>query len=283
MDAVTTTVTYSGTTVTFASAPANGSLIKIHSNNFQLLKKLTPAAAQGSQKFGTSTVLCPFDCTAYIGAPERDATIGTYNVGSVYRYTNIGRLYGSVTGTVTTPTVTVGHGIRINDFDVVFTGTSLAQVVIDINNKNIPGVTANAVANQLYIVCDVVLVADKLRILPGSGTGLTDLGLGVFSLTQTINNPTPGDSDEFGRTLAISYDAMKLLIGSSNDGTTEVMTFDRYSTKLANYYVTDNGSQHLTTMVNDSSSTLTGTATTFDSGSINFYDNIGKSGCYIGK
>ena len=278
VDAVTTTVTYSGTTVTFASAPANGSLIKIHSNNFQLLKKLTPAAAQGSQKFGTSTVLCPFDCTAYIGAPERDATIGTYNVGSVYRYTNIGRLYGSVTGTVTTPTVTVGHGIRINDFDVVFTGTSLAQVVIDINNKNIPGVTANAVANQLYIVCDVVLVADKLRILPGSGTGLTDLGLGVFSLTQTINNPTPGDSDEFGRTLAISYDAMKLLIGSSNDGTTEVMTFDRYSTKLANYYVTDNGSQHLTTMVNDSSSTLTGTATTFDSGSINFYDNIGKSG-----
>ena len=251
VDGVAATVTsYNGSgnkTVTFAAAPANGSLIKIHSNNFQLLKKISPAAAQASQRFGTSTALCPYDCTAYVGAPAQDSATGVYNIGAVYRYTNMGRLYGEVTGTVTNPTVTSTHKIRINDFDVVFTGTSLSQVVIDINSANIPGVTASAISNKLHIVCDTVLLADKLRILPGSGTALTDLGLDVFTLTQTIANPTPGDSDKFGQTLAVSYDAQKLLVGSSNDGTTEHCTFDSDET-------------------------------TFDLNSIKFYDVIGESG-----
>ena len=55
-----TTVTpasYIGTTVTFSTAPGNGSLIKVDTNNFQLLKKLTPSS-QTNQQFGYSAVLC---------------------------------------------------------------------------------------------------------------------------------------------------------------------------------------------------------------------------------
>ena len=246
-------VTYTGTgnkTVTFATAPGNGSLVKIHTNNFQLLKKLTPVSSQENQQFGYNLILCPYDCTAYVGAPQRDAANNAYNVGSVYRFTNMGRLYGQVTGTVTNPAVTAGHGIRINDFDVVFTSTTLAQVVLDINNTNIPGVTASNVSNKLQIVCDTVLVADKLRILPGSGTALTDLGLDVFVLTQTINNPNPTPGDEFGSVLAISSDAQKLAVGSTKDGTVEILTFD-------------------------------GGNTTFDINSLRLIDEIGQSGSVL--
>ena len=245
-----TGVTYTGSgnkTATFTTAPAAGSLIKIHSNNFQLLKKLAPATTQSNQRFGTSTVLCPYDCTAYVGSPAQNSTLNVENVGAVYRFTNMGRLYGEATGTVAAPTVTIGHGIRINDFDVVFTGTTLSQVITDISNKNIPGITVSAVSSKLHIVCDTTLVADKLRILPGSGTALTDLGLDVFTLTQTIDNPSPGDSDAFGGVLAISYDARKLFVGSSNDSTIENCTFDSDTT-------------------------------TFDLSSIKFADEIGQSG-----
>jgi hypothetical protein len=250
---VQTGETYTGSgnkTVTFSTAPGNGSLIKIASNNFQLLKKLTTPVTQSQQQFGTSTVLCPFDCTAYVGAPLVDSANSVQNAGAVYRYTNMGRLYGKATGTVTNPAVTIGHGIRINDFDVVFTGTSLTSVVNDINNKAIPGIGASAVNNQLYIECDIVLVADKLRILPGSGTALTDLGLDVFKNTQTISNPNPIADDQFGTVLAISDDALKLAIGSALETSIETTSFD-------------------------------GNTTTFDLGSLKFVDQVGQSGAVL--
>ena len=57
-----------------------------------------------------------------------------------------------VTGANTNPTVFAGHGITINNEDVVFTGTDLSDVVTDINEAGIEGISAQASGTQLKIV-----------------------------------------------------------------------------------------------------------------------------------
>ena len=59
-----------------------------------------------------------------------------------------------VTGANTNPVVFAGHGITINEQDVVFTGTDLSDVVSDINNAGIPGIGALASGTQLRLVGD---------------------------------------------------------------------------------------------------------------------------------
>ena len=226
------TVASTSTTVVLAQAPALGSEVRIETNNFRLLKTITPADTEEGQAFGTSVLICPANCTIYASAPNQDNAL-VRNTGSVYRFTNLGRLYGVVTGTVTSPTVTAGHRIRINDYEVEFTGTSLTSVIDDINNALIPGITASNSSNKLKITCDTELVANKLRILPGNtGTALTDLGLDIFTNTQTIKNPNPYDNANFGKTLALKNTADVLFIGSDVANTIEITTFDDSTTSF---------------------------------------------------
>jgi hypothetical protein len=248
-------VTYTGTgnrTVTFEDTVPLGSIVSIETNNFQLMKKLTAHAAQESQRFGSSVVICPFNCTVYVGAPERDSDENALNIGAVYRFSNLGRLYGVAEGSVENPSVTPGHGIRINDFDVVFSGSSLSSVVSNINAAAIPGVFAEAVNNKLKITADLVLLADKLRVSPGIGAALEDLGLDIFELTQTITNPFPEQQDNFGEVLSISSDALKVFVGSTQDSTIQLTTFDKNTVE-----------------------------TTFDQVSVLFRDDIGVSGSVL--
>lgn len=96
----------------------------------------------------------------------------------------------SITGTTHAPTVTAGHSILINGVEVVFTSTTLAQCILDIN----------ALTNQTSVIAHQATVAGYLTltnatnyednpfsIQAGTGTALTDLGLTANTYSKWPN------------------------------------------------------------------------------------------------
>ena len=245
----------SGTTLTFNEAPASSAVIKVDTNTFIQMQKMAEQTANTrgvGNEFGKSVLICPTDCSIYLGNPSDDPR-ELRNSGSVDRYVNQGRVYGTITSTATSPTVTAGHSIRINDFEIVFTSTSVDSVKTDINNAGIAGVTASVTSGVLTISSSSTIQLQKLKVLPGLGTGLSDLGLDVFYYAQTILAPKGRVNSNFGDTLAISDDAETLFIGAPNCTMRVNMQFDI------------NATTELPT-------------TTFDIDSTSFFDTNPKSG-----
>ena len=132
-----------GNTITFFSSVEPGMVVTIETNTFNQLQILTGSSPQSEARHGTSLTICSFNCAIYIGAPGFDVATGDHgepaniaivplidkgiviNSGMVVKNHNQGRLYGTIAGTTINPTVTPGHSIRLNDFEIVFTGFSL--------------------------------------------------------------------------------------------------------------------------------------------------------------
>lgn len=237
----------SGSTITFTTTPTAGSIVSVETNQINKIQESYPVTSYQGQKFGYSVDLCNNNCSIYAGAPYQ-SSIGILN-GAVYRYLNQGRVYGEITGTQQNPTVTNGNSIRINNFEVVFNSLNLTGVVNNINAANIPGVTASSVDGYLKITSSSLLSSDKLRILPGIGSALSDLGLLVFPEVQTILNESKKSYDYFGKRVKINKSSNALYIGSDSAQTVQTCTFD-----------------------------LATKQTTFDSGSTNFDDSVVSSG-----
>jgi hypothetical protein len=87
----------------------------------------------------------------------------------------------SITGTHASPTVTAGHSIIINEVEIFFTSTTLAQCIIDINayaNKTNIIAHQGLVANYITLTNSVGYEDQSFSLLAGSvGTALSDLGL----------------------------------------------------------------------------------------------------------
>jgi hypothetical protein len=87
----------------------------------------------------------------------------------------------SVTGTISTPTVTPGHSIFLNGIEIVFTGAgNLAAVISDINSsQRLTGVCAHSgtVTNYLTVTNSPGYEGSSITIASGTGTARTDLGL----------------------------------------------------------------------------------------------------------
>ena len=86
-------------------------------------------------------------------------------------------IWSAVQGTVTNPTVTIGHAITINGNAISMTSTTAAQVVADINAAAVTGVTASlTTAGNVRLFGDETTVNGKI-IISGSGTVLADIGI----------------------------------------------------------------------------------------------------------
>ena len=229
--------TYSGSTVTFktASGIKIGDFIDIETNNMSLVEILSSSAVVGDAEFGYDVKICSYNCSIYAGCPgdTKSNTEGIIkdDAGSVARFINKSRVYGLITGTVENPTVTIGQRIRINDFYVTFTGTSLDNVVTDINNANIPNVTASNSSNKLHLTLDSLVTTalnNKLIVWPvtGNESVLTDLGLTIFSFMQTMYNPFPRQFARFGHSLDVSSNALGIAVGAPGGATNLIVTFD---------------------------------------------------------
>jgi hypothetical protein len=231
--------TFDGTTVSFAVAPATGSIVTIDTNNAVLSQVITEessvdnsasGAATGAQ-FGYSLDLCPADCSLYVGSPYDDYT--TIDGGQVYRFINQGRFYGVATGTVTTPTISTSTIISLNDFIVSFSGSeTLTQIAQAINAETIPGVTALTENNVLSIVTDSTVVADKLKIVQVTGDFLADVGIDLYASQQVIRSPRSKNFNNFGKVVKISPDSQTLAVGTDVGDTILTTTFDSDTTRL---------------------------------------------------
>jgi len=219
---------FSGAICQFVVAPGAGKIITIETDEFSQVEETAADSPLAENQFGYSVDLCSYNCSIYAGAPyySSNEAAGKFQTGAVYRLLNQGRIYGNITGEVQNPTVTSADSIRLNDYEVIFTGSSLTQVVSDINNKQVPGVTASNANGYLSIVSSGTISTDKLRVLPGTGSALTDLGLDVFPQTEIILNPTNFAFDQFGQRVLIDNTSERLAIGSTEAITIADTTFD---------------------------------------------------------
>ena len=214
--------------VQFVVEPGAGKIITIESDEFNLIEQTAAANPLAETQFGYSVDLCPYNCSIYSGAPyyNSDASQGKFATGAVYRHVNQSRIYGNITGNVQYPTVTSGSSIRLNDYEVFFLSTTLDAVVTAINNQSIPGVTAANTNGYISLTSNGTVIADKLRVLPGAGSALSELGLDVFIQTEIIDNPTGFVNDQFGQQVKIDTTAERLLVGSTEAITIVDTTFD---------------------------------------------------------
>jgi len=91
----------------------------------------------------------------------------------------------SVIGTETSPTITAGHTIFLNDTLITASGTTASSLAIDINDASIAGVAAKVVDGKLQLYIDSDATNDGstndgngiLDIAAGTGTILTDVGI----------------------------------------------------------------------------------------------------------
>ena len=241
--------------------PPIGQKLRFETNQFVLDQTIT-AENTGivGQRFGQKVEMCGTGCNVYITGPEYFTD--PYQRGAVNRYLNVGRVFGVVTGrytetingveTVVTPTVTPGHGIIVNDRYVEFSLTTVEHVVAQINNANIPGITAETVADgdttQIKITSDVAVANEKLSIKTADGsTAITDLGISIYKFAQMITHPN-NVGEKFGSALALSQGSGKLAIGSDGGDVVVDTTFDKTNTETK----FDSGSTSFVLLAKDS-------------------------------
>jgi len=228
----------SGSSVQFGaySTPIRAQKLTIETNQFVFDQKL--AGLSGTNfRFGSDTDFCSSGCNIIVASPGY--IYGGYQAGAVTRIVNAGRIYGSITGTKSNPTVTAGHSIVINNVNIVFSSSTLDSVVTVINQTFIPGVTAENINNKLKITSRVVVPGQKLDIKQGVGTPFTDLGINLYQSTQNITHPGPVTGETFGIAVALNADSTVLAIGSQGGDSTIPTsidngntTFDKLSTEI---------------------------------------------------
>ena len=211
-----------------------GDFVEIETNNFTHAGTLHMQGIVQNAHFGYAIRVCPTNCSMYVGAPQDSTDFD--NAGSVTRFVNRSRLYGSTEGSVANPTITVGDKLRINNYYVTATGTTVASLVTDILNAKIPNVTAS-VTSENKIKIELINVnaaptANKLYIYPGTGVILEDLGIDLFPLMEVLYNPYPLTNARFGHALDVSSDALSVIIGAPHGATNLEVTLDKNTTKL---------------------------------------------------
>lgn len=226
--------TKAGNTITLTDATVDiGDIIEVETNNFVLAGTLSQATSTQASDFGYAVRVCPTNCSIYVGAPTDSTEID--NGGSVTRFVNRSRLYGSTMGSIANPTITSGDSLRINNYYVTATGTTVESFKDDILNASIPNVTASVVDGKIKIELinvNAAPTANKLFIYPGQGILHQDLGIDIFPLMETIYNPYPLANSKFGYSLDISTDAKAIVIGAPHGATNLEVTLDKATTKL---------------------------------------------------
>lgn len=265
-------VIVAGTWVQFTVAPAAGTVVTVETNQFNLIEKTNALVPQALSLFGFSVDICPYNCSIYAGAPYYTDINDNYDTGTVYRLVNQGRVYGNITGTVQNPTITSGDRIRLNDYVVQLIETDLTGVVAAINSSAVPGVTAANVNGYLSLTSSSVLNANKLQVLPCTGTALIDLGLDIFVQTERIANPTATPYDHFGYAVNIDTTSTILGVGGPEATTLQATTFDIYANLNVN-----STTIYGTPYVDNSQGAKSVNPTTFDAVSTTFTDSV-KSG-----
>lgn len=215
--------------IAFATAPTGGYVVRAETNEFTQTSRIVSQTPTAFAEFGYSIDLCRNNCSLYIGAPGHKTN--TSQNGIVERHVNNSNILGYDTSTIANPAILAGDSIRINDFVVTMSGTTVAQAVATINSARLPGIKAYVDNNKLKIVSDSTNTMGKLFINPQSGSAYTDIGFNEFTFAQEFTKVSAID-ERFGSRVRISANGSTLLIGSEKGSATQYTTFDNETTIL---------------------------------------------------
>jgi len=219
--------------VIFTVAPPAGEKILIENNYIFQTAKIVAPTAEANAYLGTSAIVCPYACSVYAGAPYTDGTNDKDDTGSVIRWVNQGRAYGTITGSVVNPVVSPAGYLILNDRWInISDASNLSAVITAINDAEVPGVIASNVGNALKIISNSDVAADKLKISASATTILSDLGLEIYPYQQTIKPSKNEAFGNFGKKLAITSDAETLVVASDRATSDLPVTFDAGETTL---------------------------------------------------
>jgi len=189
--------TVAGSDITVDTALSVGDILEIETNVFRLVQELQSARPFQGAKFGYATDQCVNNCSLYIGAPF-DSTLAP-EAGQVELFQNQSRIYGTTTSTVANPVLTSGDFLRIDDFFVQATGTSIEDLKEDIDAASIPNVSAT-------LTPDLVLTGDGVNRAFNVGN--------IYSVASSVN--TRVLIDGVVQTVNTDY---------TYDSSTEIITF----------------------------------------------------------
>jgi len=206
-----------GNMFVYTSPLLAGDLISVGDSKLNLVQTLessnTPTIGVS---YGYSVDVTRFGSELLIGAPY-DLNNQTQE-GAVYRYTNGGGKYGLIVGT-TTVNVTADRKIYLNGFQVIIpSGSSASDVAGIINSYNLPNIQASSSSGIL-----IIGVIDSNRTVPNeklllsvydnATTTLNELGLAIYTETQTILCPHPYGATQFGSAIKFN-ESDSVIIGA---------------------------------------------------------------------
>lgn len=160
-----------------------------------------------------------------IGAPFE---LTTNNVeGAVYRYTDAGKSFGTVIGTDTV-LVTANRKLLINGYLITITPGTATDVATTINRAGITNIQASNSSGKIIISLldnNLSVPNQKLTLSSDDYTTFTELGIEVYSLTQTVLCPHNVGPTQFGK--AVKFNEYGSFVATAPTGTRyESTTFD---------------------------------------------------------
>ncbi|NDB56951.1 hypothetical protein EB001_00635 [bacterium] len=248
VDGVDTLATFNYTTnqVTFATAPARGSTIRVQTNQFINTLISYTDVGQENSNYGSAVKIDRDGTMAFSGAPGY-ATSSSQN-GAVFRLINTARMYGNVVGSKTGWSIAANSTVRINDYLVKFGETlrppyapiyyssNVDQVVTTINNAGIPYITAGKTPNgAIYISSSDTTAMPMLKLRNEGSDILGTFGITQWKTVQKLTNPIAQDTARFGEILALSPHANTMVVGSTLSNTKTTVTFDSKTTTFDRY------------------------------------------------
>jgi hypothetical protein len=273
-------VTSAGAVSFMITPPAFDDIIEVSYGAFTLQQRITSQFPINGGNFGQSVSTNKFGAQFVVGCPNELATANKIaNVqGAVYKYTNSGQQYGSITGVVKKPVVGV---LFIDGFKVNFNG-SAAAIAQQINTQTPYNILAVAQGTALTIsVYDgSVEEINNIVDVTADTTTLTNLGLTLYTQTQIITSPTYDRDGNFGYLVAMGTDSS--LIVSNPEGTPySETTFDRINVNTYSGWDTTNWD--INAWGDDNyqfyaPSTSIDTDTLFDNGATTFIDGFQNIG-----
>ena len=221
----TVTVLESGQ-IRFTQAPARSDIITVSYGAFTLQQRVHSQFPINGGNFGESVSTNKFGAQFVVGCPNEVATVNNQaNVqGAVYKYTNSGQQYGSITGVIKRQIVGV---MFIDGFKVNFNGTA-ATIAQQINSQTPYNILAVAQNNALTIsvYSGAVEQINNIVDVTADTVTLANLGFTPYTQTQIINSPTYETDGNFGKLVAMGNESS--LIVSNPLGTPQAeTTFDR--------------------------------------------------------
>lgn len=232
-----------GTTLNVYPSLSAGDIVTLRTNTFVETQTLDSGTVYSiGEQFGQSVDATQYASEVIVGAPFAiDLAHDANQEGAVFRFTNGGNKYGMIVGTTAT-NVTTARTILLNGYAVNLTAGNAAHVANQINEANVTNVVATD-SNGLLVISlidnSLSIPNKKLTLQVTNKATLTELGVSVFTNTQTIVCPHGELHSQFGYSL--KFNEYESFVVSARTGNRySATTFDFIDDESDNDTVFDN-------------------------------------------